>query len=305
VEKPWIAERVVSPELAQSLIRSQFPEVKALKVEPLGQGFDNTVFRVDDDWVFRFPRRTVAAPLLETEVRVLPALAPRLPIPIPNPRWIGKPDAQFPWLFAGHPYVPGVAAARARLTNDQRLTFAKPMAAFLRALHGIDSGEMTALGAPFDEWGRLNVKARLPKTEGILDRLVSSNLVDAETRERVLSLLRETPEGGPRGPNVVVHGDLYGAQVLVDRHHRITGIIDWGDLHVGDAAVDLGFAFQMLPPSGRGVFFKNYGEVDNLTLRLARFRALTHAVFVTEYAADIGDDALGREAKLALEWATQ
>ena len=300
-----MAERVVSPELARSLIAAQFPEIRAAKVRLLGAGFDNTVFRVDDDWVFRFPRRAVALPGLEAELRLLPAVAPRLPIPIPFPKWIGKPDARFPWVFAGYPYLPGAIAARARLTNDERLFLAMPMAAFLRTLHGIDAREMTALGAPFDEWGRLNIRGRLPKAIAMMERMVAAGTMDRATRSRIASVLEQTPEGGPRGGLVLVHGDLYGAQVLVDRDHRITGVIDWGDIHVGDAAVDLAAAFEILPRSARDTFFRSYGPVDEVALSLARFRALTHALFVKEYSADIGDEALGREAKLALEWATQ
>ena len=38
---------------------------------------------------------------------------------------------------------------------------------------------------------------------------------------------------------VFVHGDLYSRHLLVDDAGRPCGVIDWGDCHVGDPAVDL------------------------------------------------------------------
>ena len=73
--KPWSPERVVSVELARELIEAQFPQLSPARVAALGEGWDNSVFSVNGEWVFRFPRRQIAVPLIERELRVLPALA--------------------------------------------------------------------------------------------------------------------------------------------------------------------------------------------------------------------------------------
>ena len=54
----------------------------------MGAGWDNTAYLVNGEWVFRFPRRTIAVPLLEAEGRVLPKLAPRLPLSDSAPRMV-------------------------------------------------------------------------------------------------------------------------------------------------------------------------------------------------------------------------
>ena len=77
---PWLPERTVDAALARELIEQQFP-LKAPRVEALGEGWDNSVFAVNGEWVFRFPRRQVAVPLLDREARVLPQLAGKLPAP--------------------------------------------------------------------------------------------------------------------------------------------------------------------------------------------------------------------------------
>ena len=74
----WDPERTVDEVLARTLLAEQFPELAALPVRLLGTGWDNTVYAVGDDWVFRFPRREIVVTGLETEIAVLPALAATL-----------------------------------------------------------------------------------------------------------------------------------------------------------------------------------------------------------------------------------
>src|SRR6516164_1241820 len=103
--QPWSAEFVVSADLARSLIEAQFPHLAPARVEALGVGWDNSAFRVNDAYVFRFPRRQIAVPLLGVEAGLLPALAPRLPLPVPAPTFLGRPTEAYPWPFAGHPMI--------------------------------------------------------------------------------------------------------------------------------------------------------------------------------------------------------
>ena len=116
----WVPERVVGPELARCLIEEQFSDLRPAHVELLGQGFDNTAYRVNGAWVFRFPRRQVAVPLMEREARLLPAIAPRVPLPIPVPDRVGRGNEAFPWPFAGYREIAGQTACRADLTGEER-----------------------------------------------------------------------------------------------------------------------------------------------------------------------------------------
>src|SRR5262249_59987224 len=102
VTQPWTAELDVSPELARSLIIGQFPELAPATIEPLGFGWDNTAYLVNARYVFRFPRRQLGADCMESEIRVLPLLAPLLPLSIPNPIFVGQATDQFAWSFAGY-----------------------------------------------------------------------------------------------------------------------------------------------------------------------------------------------------------
>ena len=64
----WQPDWVVTSDLAKSLIETAFPALNPASVEEFGVGWDNTVFLVNNSLVFRFPRRRIAVPLIETEI---------------------------------------------------------------------------------------------------------------------------------------------------------------------------------------------------------------------------------------------
>ncbi len=97
------------------------------------------------------------------------------------------------------------------------------------------------------------------------------------------------------------HGDLYARHLLVDGAGRLCGVIDWGDVHAGQAAVDLGIAHGFLPPEARGAFLRAYGPVEPGAWAFARLRALFYATALMLYADEEGDGALLREARVGLD----
>ena len=291
---PWESEVHLGTEGARGLIRKTFPKLGKAKVEPLGEGWDNAAFRVGDDLVFRFPRRQLGAECLEHEIRVLPALPP-LPLPISAPTHVGEPVDGFPWPFAGYPYLPGRPTLIARVPEARRSDLAASIGRFLVSLHAIGDEEGVALGAPLDSIARLDPSARVERLEKRLTRLAEAGLVDDAPAIR--GSLRDLAEGAtPALADTLCHGDLGPRHVLTDDSGEATGIVDWGDLHVGDPAVDLSIAWSFAKDA-RETFFRAYGPVDDNRQRLARFRAIDHSVSLAFWAnetdrADTLHDAL-------------
>ncbi|HEX8243812.1 MAG TPA: phosphotransferase [Longimicrobium sp.] len=278
----WDAEIVVSPELALALIREQFSGL-GRTIEPFGFGWDNTVYLVDGEFAFRFPRRTIAVPLIEREARVLPRLASRLPLPIPRPEWVGAPTERFPWPFTGYRVLPGRLAFGLR--DEERRAAAGPLAEFLRVLHATPTH---GLELPGDEWERTDFVRRMPELVERLRALEMGGVIDSSRPWLRLFEAGDFPRPAPRP--VLVHGDLAERHVLVDGAHRVCGVIDWGDIHVGDPALDLSLLFHFLPARFRDDFLRVYGNVDARTLRTARLRAAFVSTSSTAYAHSIGDD---------------
>src|SRR5256885_3332116 len=101
----WRAERTVDEPLVRRLL-AQFPELRPRSLRPLSEGWDYAIWVVDETWAFRFPRRTMVVPGTEREIAALPRLAPLLPLPVPEPVFVGGPTDDFPWPFFGSRLLP-------------------------------------------------------------------------------------------------------------------------------------------------------------------------------------------------------
>jgi aminoglycoside phosphotransferase (APT) family kinase protein len=299
MERPWLAERDLDLTQAGDLIAARWPELAGLPVSPLAAGWDNWVFRVGDEFVFRFPRREVAVGLLLTETRVLPVIAPAMTLPIPVPEYVALSGESADWPFVGYRLLPGRTADQLRLSADQRTGSAVPLALFLRALHGLPPSLTDVADAPTDSWNRLDLPHLTEKLSERLDHAVERGLL--VDRAAVDAQFSAAPTSFELEQNVLVHGDLSSRNVLVDDHGQLTGVIDWGDCHRGDPAVDLSMAHAFLPRTAHAAFRDAYGAVSDERWELARLRALFWAVVVLVYGDDVKDPALVAEGTWALE----
>ena len=287
-EPLWTADIEIDAPLAAALVGAQFPQFTGVSVEPLGSGWDNAAFLIDGHAVFRFPRRRIAIELLAREVALLPGLAARLPLAISAPRFVGVASETYPRPFAGYELIVGNTACSVPLSNAERTALARPLARFLRALHGIDPAPMVAMGLPGDELGRLDHVRRLPATRERLRALSHAGLADA--CDTYLDWLEANPPVAlDAARRRVVHGDLYARHIVLDAAVRPLGVIDWGDMHYGDPALDIAIAHLMLPAVAHAVFREAYGPIDDRTWSAARYRAINSAILVLDYGVRVGD----------------
>src|SRR2546422_5488323 len=80
-------------------------------------------------------------------------------------------------------------------------------------------------------------------------------------------------------------------------HHEIAGVIDWGDVHIGDPASDFAVVHSMLPRDRHEDFLDTYGAVDLVSWSAAKARAIWHTLAVLAQAVDVGDDTTILEAQ--------
>ena len=288
----------IDQETAVSLITSQFPQLRPVAIEPLGVGWDNVVWKINGRFAFRFPRRPVGVDCLQMELALLPTLAPLLPLPVAVPTLLGQPGKGYPWPFAGYALLPGRMAYTARLTEAARNELAVPLARFLQTLHAFPVAQAQALGAPPDKLGRFEMTTRVPQLQQLLQELVARGVL---------------PSLGPwlgvvrRGKTAVstqqtlVHGDLNIRNFLLNDAGQISGVIDWGDLHIGNPAADFALACSFLPPTGQTIFRQTYGPIDNGTWWLAQFRGLHLTAVLLGDAITAGDAALEQECRVGLQ----
>jgi aminoglycoside phosphotransferase (APT) family kinase protein len=289
----WTAELVVDEELARRLLE-QFPELQVESLRPFSEGWDYTIWLVDETWAFRFPRREIVVPGTAREIAVLPELAPLLPIPVPAPVYVGHPAAGFPWPFFGSALLPGRELGDAALDDDARVKVAQVLARFLRRLH--DADVTTEL--PPDGNRRADMTTRVPKTRKQLAALEAAGIWQRPASiDRLLDEAERLPSSDG---SAVVHGDLHFRQVLVDDDASLTGIIDWVDVCRTDPAIDLSIGWSYLPPPAREVFLADYGALSGEQELRARVVALSLSAALAHYGHVEGFATTEREALAGL-----
>jgi aminoglycoside phosphotransferase (APT) family kinase protein len=301
----WTVEVDITLELAADLIRSQFPEVAASQVTVLATGWDNIAFVVDGQWLFRFPRREIAVPGVMREIAVLPKLAARLPLPVPDPKFAGQPSARYPWPFFGARLLPGTELADAGLTDTELAPAAVAVGEFLRVLHDPDLVPLTdGDGLPEDPMRRASPPVRAVRARETLDRLIAAGIVPPGS-DAALLLDRASHAPDPAGPLVISHGDLHIRHLLVDAGGAATGVIDWGDLCLADPAVDLSMAYFGFAGPQRAALLAAYARPVTAERELAaRTLAISLAASLAEYAADDNRPVLLSESLAGLTRAT-
>jgi aminoglycoside phosphotransferase (APT) family kinase protein len=88
--------------------------------------------------------------------------------------------------------------------------------------------------------------------------------------------------------------------LLVDAHGEAAAVIDWGDVCLGDPAVDLSLAYAGFAGQARAALLAAYGPVDAATEARARVLAVFLSAALAEYAVTEGRDRLFQEASTAL-----
>lgn len=226
---------------ARRILRACLPELPLRSVRRLGAGWDSDAFLVNDaegtPLVFRFPRRAPVAEALERALRLLPELGPTLPAPVPHFTHLVRGCATTPFPFAGYPLLPGRTLMGTRLSAAKRRRLSADLGGFLAALHRFPAARAESLGVPpaAVAGGRERFAAFLARV-----RVQVTPLLCREERARFAHWLAslETPAQFAFSP-VLLHGDLFDDQVLVDpRSGRLTGVIDFDDAALGDPALD-------------------------------------------------------------------
>lgn len=294
----WDPEQVIEPLVALQLIKEQFPELSPKHIRLLGVGWDNTAFLIDEEWIFRFPRRAIALPLLEAEWCALPQLAPRLPVPVPIPVWKGSPTSNFPWPFTGYRMIPGITACHANLLEEERASLAEPIAEFLAALHAAPKSDISKCYIPHDNRSRIDGTLLTVRIKENFAKLSGLGLLERE--KQLQDTVQSLQQFREPVSSCIVHGDFYVRHLLVDKGHHLAGVIDWGDIHLGDPAIDLAIAHSFLPKGAHKAFIDAYGEIADGTWALAKLRAIFSSTALVLFGYHSGDPIIMREGLRAL-----
>ncbi|GHI89916.1 aminoglycoside phosphotransferase family protein [Streptomyces xanthophaeus] len=258
--------------LVERLVAAQFPAWAHLPVSKVrSAGTDNAMYRLGEDMAVRLPRVPDAARQVAKEQRWLPHFAPHLPLEVPVPlgRGVAGEDFAMPWSV--YRWIDG------RDVHDEPLTelsaAAVVLGRFVAALRGVDATD----GPPSWRGGPLSTRDGQVR-EAVADLGADGTLDAAATTAAWEEVLR-VPQW--QGPPAWLHGDLLPGNLLA-RGGRLSAVIDFGGVGVGDPACDTMAAWTLLDAGSRAAF-REAAEVDDATWARGRGWALAFGLTAHHY----------------------
>ncbi len=270
VEKLHTDEADINLNLVQHLLETQFPQWVDLPIFLLSAGgTENVLYRLGDTFLVRLPRIDWAVAPLEKDIKWLPFVAPHLPIKIPELLTRGVPSEAYPFPWGIYAWLEGQDLFNAPLENQEAL--ALDLVNLIQALQRIPipANPPPARGKPFAD-----------EDAGVRENLA---LLPAKFQPDVLEQIWQKVLLAPawKGTPVWSHGDLHGANLLCHQG-RLSAVLDFGALGVGDPIFDYASAWMLLDQPARGIF-RDALELDDATWLRSAGVALRFAAFAYPY----------------------
>ncbi len=285
-------EVAADADLVRRLLRAQHPQWADLPISAVDStGTSNYLFRLGDDLAVRLPRVERSTAEVDVGAQWLPVLAPQLPLAIPVPVAPGVPGEGYPFTWSVQTWLDGASADTTPVAD--LTAAATALAGFVRVLRAIDpTGGRTYDGANY--YRGCPLAFRDPDTRRAIAELDGRIDTDAATQawEHALG----TPPW--TAPGVWIHGDLMPGNLLFT-DGRLTGVIDFGGVGVGDPACDVQPAWNLLDADAR-VAYRTALEVDDATWARGRGWALSVVLLQLPYYWD-SNPGMARVARTTID----
>jgi aminoglycoside phosphotransferase (APT) family kinase protein len=232
---------ILSDTICAAAILEAVPDFAVQSIKTLQPGWDSVVFLVNERWIFRIPTRPEVVDGLRREIALLPIIASRTATPIPHFEIVAESNRHTPFPFVGYRRLPGepLGSIQDRLNPAAISSVATQIGRFLTDLHTtpLEHGIHAGL-EPFnvEDWVSEHAELIDEVSDIIADRLGRS------ARDRITRYIHELSQriDWHAVPPALIHSDLGTEHILVDLEdgHRVS-VIDFGDLRIGDPAMDL------------------------------------------------------------------
>lgn len=277
-------------ELLTDNIKRNFPDFTVKKVEMLGEGQMSVALKVNESWVFRFPKQAAGSMDLEKEIKMLPLLRPHITVAVPEFTYIGK--QQNGLSFTGYPLLPGTILEEEvfeALPAEKKDQLIAQLAGFIKEIHSFPVDVAKRAGVPYVDPAAVFNDLYKAVRQQIFP------LLDKRTQTYISSRFKSyftNPHYKEYIP-ALIHADLSPDHYLVDpKSSSLTGIIDFGDLRISDPDSEylyiledcgVDFTSKLLAHSGEN-------QIKERIMKLSLFVTFDHLQYVLE-AIRLGNKA--------------
>ena len=229
---------------ARKLIEECFPQLQIRHSRQILTGWENLVLEVNREYVFRFPKYRDTEKRLRNEIAFLPTLRRHLSTQVPDYEFIWKGGRKYSRWFGGYRKISGVTVQSLPFRKEWTRPLAAQITSFLKELHRIrfrDVRFRNILRYSPEEWyGSIRLQYR--KVRRIVYPLLDTRLRERseEFWQKLLSEFRDSSF-----EPTLIHGDLGTENILSEPASvRLTGILDWGYMQIGDPALEFAHLFM-------------------------------------------------------------
>ena len=262
----------ITPDLAYKLIQEQFPEYAHLPITSVEkQGHDNRTYRLGNDLLIRIPTDESYALKVPKEYNLLPKLEPHLTVNIPKPIKIGRVSQTFPYPFSIYQWLEGTSINLLVLDDQTLEHLAHDLARFLKELQSIKNIDGPTPGQ--HNWWRGDHVS-------VYDKNIRKQIEELSTNingQKAIDLWERACKTNWGESSVWIHGDVAIGNILL-KNNRLSAIIDFGGMSLGDPACDLVIAWTYFKGNSRSIFIREMALDEDTWLR-ARGWALWKATF--------------------------
>jgi aminoglycoside phosphotransferase (APT) family kinase protein len=302
---PWEQTITINENIARELITNQ-QHIHIESIQLLDEGWDNLVYLINKNLVFRFPRRELGVPCIENEILLLPYIAKQVSFPLSNPEWVGEPSDLYPYPYGGYKMLPGKPLCDATDSLIDNADFAVMLATWLDELHSIKVNDEHELLIKGDQTWRLDVNERTARCRENLEKYQEYFLQAGFNNTQLIDVIEKlSNEKFQLVKKSYLHGDLYCRHVIVDTNSFLpAGLIDWGDVHISHPGIDLAIG-MIFTKSVLEKFLNAYSNVDEELIRVMIFHSFCHSMSFLPYAFQQNKKSLEQWAVMVLQRAIE
>ena len=255
-------------------IHQDFPEFVISSIKKIGEGDNSKAFLINEDYIFRFSKREEVKEQVRREIAVLPKIKPLVTIQIPGFEFISPA-----MNYVGYRMIKGENLSEElflKLKKKDQQKVQKTLADFLSTIHAID-----LLPLKNCHLGTMDLKEEYYQNFEKAKRLIFPHL-SQKKKEIITRFFIEYLDNidNFNYGECLIHNDFSKDHILFNTvNKQITGIIDFGDIAMGDPDYDLMYLLDEFGEKFIHDFLKYYKEsIDKNLLQKLIFFTLANKI---------------------------
>ena len=215
-------------------IQRDFPDFNITSIKKTGEGDNSIAFIINENYIFRFPKRKEVKQQVQREIAVLPKIKSFLNLQIPQFEFI-SPEVN----FVGYKIIPGTPLTFEiynLLNKKYQKIIQQSIVNFLSQLHLIDPSIFNNCNLD-----TMDLKEEYADNFDKAQKFIYPNI--SKNKQKIITQLFTEYLNNTENFNYAptfIHNDFSKDHILFDTvNKQITGIIDFGDIALGDPKYDL------------------------------------------------------------------